>query len=90
MRNMAGRALAPAKMAATALAALFLLAASVAAADGGYNRKYEVTITNLTPGQTFTPQLVATPQPQGVGCSSLVSQPEMPWKCWRKAVIPHR
>ena len=36
------------------------LGASVAHADGGYYRKYEVTITNITRGQTFTPQLVAT------------------------------
>ena len=46
--------------AATALAAVFLLGGALANADGGFNRKYEVTITNLTPGQTFTPQLVAT------------------------------
>ena len=46
--------------AATALTAVFLLGGALANADGGFNRKYEVTITNLTPGQTFTPQLVAT------------------------------
>ena len=50
----------PAGVVATALAALFLLASTAVSADGGYNRKYEVTITNLTPGQSFTPQLVAT------------------------------
>ena len=46
--------------AVTALTAVFLIGGSIANADGGYVRKYEVTITNLTPGQTFTPQLVAT------------------------------
>ena len=60
MRDRNGRAFAPARLAAAALAAVFVLAGTVASADGGYNRKYEVTITNLTPGQTFTPQLVAT------------------------------
>ena len=58
MRERFGRGLSPAV--ATMLAAMFLLAGSAASADGGYHRKYEVTITNLTPGQTFTPQLVAT------------------------------
>ena len=38
---------------------LALQGASFAAA-GGYTLKYEVTITNLTRGQAFTPQLVAT------------------------------
>ncbi len=37
-----------------------LMAATTANADGAYNRKYEVTITNITRGQTFTPILVAT------------------------------
>ena len=53
-------AFAPLKVVMTALAAVSLLAGSLASADDGYNRKYEVTITNLTPGQSFTPQLVAT------------------------------
>ncbi len=60
MRERFSRALAPAKVAVAALAAVFLLASSLASADGSYNRKYEVTITNLTPGQSFTPQLVTT------------------------------
>lgn len=54
------RAFAPAQVVAAVLAAVLLLVGSIASADGSYNRKYEVTITNLTPGQTFTPQLVAT------------------------------
>lgn len=60
MRDRISRAFAPAKVVAAALAAVLLLAGTAVNADGGYNRKYEVTITNLTPGQTFTPQLVAT------------------------------
>lgn len=39
--------------------ALSLLNMSAAHA-GGYKRFYEVTITNITKGQTFTPQLLAT------------------------------
>lgn len=42
-----------------AAAALLLISASLAQANG-YNRAYKVTITNITKGQTFTPQLVAT------------------------------
>ena len=43
------------------LALLLVLVSSVAMADSNYYRaKYEVTITNITPGQTFTPQLVVT------------------------------
>ncbi len=34
------------------------LAASTANAQS--NARYEVTITNITPGQSFTPQLVVT------------------------------
>jgi hypothetical protein len=60
MRDRHGRAFTPSRIATAALAAVFLLASAFASADAGYNRKYEVTITNLTPGQTFTPQLVAT------------------------------
>ena len=60
MRDRISRAFAPAKVVAAALAAVLLLAGTAVNADGGYNRKFEVTITNLTPGQTFTPQLVAT------------------------------
>lgn len=37
-----------------------MLTAMAANADGGFTRKYEVTVTNLTAGQSFTPQLVAT------------------------------
>ena len=37
-----------------------LMFAQAANADGSYYRKYEVTITNITRGQTFTPILVAT------------------------------
>ena len=41
------------------VAALAAVVAHGAAAEG-YKRLYEVTITNITKGQTFTPQLVAT------------------------------
>jgi len=43
------------------LALLASLAATVAQAD--YTTKYEVTITNVTRGQTFTPQLVVAHSP---------------------------
>jgi hypothetical protein len=43
------------------LAILTFLVAATAHAD--YTRKYEVTITNVTQGQTFTPQLVAAHGP---------------------------
>lgn len=39
---------------------LAMLIGPAANAEGSDTRKYEVTITNLTPGQSFTPQLVAT------------------------------
>ena len=42
-----------------ALGAIWLLVAGTANADY-YGRAYEVTITNITRGQVFTPQLVAT------------------------------
>ncbi len=42
------------------LAAMLLLAGAAAWADGQpQTRTYEVTITNVTKGQTFTPQLIA-------------------------------
>ncbi len=44
-----------------ALAASTLLLSSLTFADRG--REYEVTITNITKGQTFTPQLVTTHSP---------------------------
>lgn len=44
---------------AVLVALLAMLAAPFAAANGA-TLKYEVTITNLTRGQSFTPQLVAT------------------------------
>lgn len=47
----------PAGSAALALAVLMI--SPLAGADRGYSSKYEVTISNLTPGQSFTPQLVA-------------------------------
>ena len=43
--------------------ALVIMLASIAQADN-YTAKYEVTITNLTRGQVFTPQLVATHEQQ--------------------------
>ena len=42
------------------LLGLLILTMSAGAAADGYYRKYEVTITNITRGQTFTPQLVVT------------------------------
>ena len=42
------------------LAPAFLLASSAAMAGGSYNSHYEVTITNLTKAQSFTPILVAS------------------------------
>jgi Spondin_N len=42
------------------IAASFALAASVASADYGYKVLYEVSITNITKGQTFTPVLVSS------------------------------
>ena len=45
---------------AAVLCALPLLAAANVAHADRYYRTYEVTITNITKGQTFTPQLVAT------------------------------
>lgn len=43
-------------------AGLLLMAVSLVVSADGYKShvKYEVTITNITPGQTFTPQLVVT------------------------------
>ena len=43
-----------------AIAALALLASTPALAQNQPGVTYEVTITNLTPGQTFTPILAAT------------------------------
>ena len=42
------------------IAALALLASTPALAQNKPGVTYEVTITNLTPGQTFTPILAAT------------------------------
>ncbi|MEO8225181.1 MAG: spondin domain-containing protein, partial [Gammaproteobacteria bacterium] len=49
---------------------LALLVLSGAATAGNRNTQYEVTITNITRGQTFTPQLVVTHSP-GVRLFSL-------------------
>lgn len=43
-----------------ATAAMTLFTASAAQANNGHNRMYEVTLTNITKGQTFTPILGAT------------------------------
>ncbi len=44
----------------SATTVLFALLGFAQVAHADYNRTYEVTITNLTRGQAFTPQLVAT------------------------------
>ena len=45
---------------ALAVLVSMLLASSTVLADGAGHRKYAVTITNITSGQTFTPLLVVT------------------------------
>lgn len=55
---------------------------SLAHADGGF----EVTVTNLTRGQQFTPfssQLIA----RECSCLQRAIRPVRSWRCWRKREI---
>jgi hypothetical protein len=67
-----------------------LVAAMLAAAGSvAYGADFEVTVTNLTRGQQFTPILVASHKPGGSGYSSWARRPVRNWQRWpKKATSP--